>query len=66
MKEKSRTTQQNKAYWVWLQELANELVAHQVPIMATPELLHRNVTHRLIKTMFDKESTTDLTTKIKQ
>jgi hypothetical protein len=71
MVEKSRTLQQNKAYWLWLTELSNELVAHgvdmkgtiHVPIMATPELLHKNVTHRLIKTMFDKESTADLTTK---
>ncbi len=71
MEEKSRTLQQNKAYWVWLTELANALVDHgvdmkgaiQVPIMATPELLHRNVTHRLIKAMFDKESTADLTTR---
>ena len=66
----TRTQQQNKGYWVWLGELADQCVYHgidmkgtiKVPIMATPELLHINVVHRLIEQMFGKKSTTELTT----
>ena len=68
---KKRTTQQNKAYWAWINALADELVEHgidmkgaiEVPIMATPEMLHENVTKRLIKAAYGKDSTTKLTTK---
>ena len=32
-------------------------------IMATPDLIHKNIVHRLIKKWYDKDSTADLTTK---
>jgi hypothetical protein len=37
-------------------------VAIKAPIMATPDMLHKNVTHKLIKQMYNKTSTTELTT----
>lgn len=66
----NRTTQQNRRYWQWLTELSNELVAHgvdmreaiQVPLTATPELLHQQVVHKIIKAKYNKDSTTELST----
>jgi len=67
---KQRSIQQNKCYFAWLNEMSSALVEHGVdmkvaikaPIMATPDMLHTNVTHKLIEQMYGKKSTADLTT----
>lgn len=69
--DKPRSLQQNSSYYGWLRALSDELVNKGVDmkemivfeIMATPDLIHKNITHRLIKKWYDKESTADLTTK---
>lgn len=71
MTEKSRTKKQNDAYWAWLEALSKELLEKGVDmkemitfeIMPSPELIHKNITHRLIKKFYGKTSTTELTTK---
>jgi len=65
-----RTTKQNNNYWAWITEMSNQLVLHgvdlkeiiEVPIMATPEILHEVVTKKLIKSLYGKGSSKDLTT----
>ena len=69
-KSNKRTLPQNRLYWKWLTELAKELVDHgvdmreliEVPIMATPERLHDQACKPLMEAMFNKDSSTKLTT----
>lgn len=66
-----RSIKQNSNYWAWITALSKEMLEKgidinevlTVPIMPTPEILHEVITKRLIKSIYGKKSTTELSTK---
>lgn len=71
--DKQRTLKQNKSYWKWLEMMTDELndagysvqtVLEKAPKLSfTKENFHHNISKGLIKALFLKSSSTQLTTK---
>ncbi len=68
-----RTLKQNKSYWKWIDLLATELnnagysvqtvLSKTAEISHTKDNFHQNISKVFIKALFNKDSSTDLTTK---
>lgn len=69
-KEKIRTDKQNKAYWVFQKEVANEMrqqgktmkdIAEVFEVEPTDKSLHEFIFKRILENKFNKTSTTQMT-----